>query len=179
MAKKKDFREELQQLSEKLRDPFRMRMLVAGVTLAIMFFAIHSPIEARMKIEKREIGLLETKHKTAKELMLLQTHMEKVDPQIIRCETNDVIVAHLIETIRRHPVDLMRIDAEAPVRHGPMHTVRVGIDCIGDYKQLLGVLHAIESDPHLFRVETISLDPPDLDTPSKLTVSIRVLKEKP
>ena len=176
--KKKDIREELQQVAENLRDPFRMRLLVSGVTLAVMMFAIHGPIEARMKNTNRDIKQLQLKNSMAEELMLLQSHMENVDPMIIRCETNDVIVGHLIEIIRKHPVDLMRIDAESPTRHGPMHTVRVSFDCLGEFNALLRLLHEIEADDYLTRVESISIDPPDYETPSRMTLSIRMLKDK-
>ena len=49
MSKNSDWRSELEQVAAKLRDPFKMRMAVAGVTLAVMCFGINDPIHGRMK----------------------------------------------------------------------------------------------------------------------------------
>ena len=49
MSNKKDWRAELEQVAEKLRDPIRMRLAVAAVAVAIMYFGISEPLYGRMK----------------------------------------------------------------------------------------------------------------------------------
>ena len=67
----------------------------------------------------------------------------------------------MIEIVREHSVDLMRIDAETPERLGPMKTIAVSLDLSGSFVALNKVLHRFESDPYLLRVETISISPGD------------------
>lgn len=179
MAKKKDIKEELAQVAEYLRDPFHMRMAVAGLTLAIMVFAVSNPLHGHMKREKKELDRLKTTVRAAEELQLLQTHLESIEPRVIQGNSNDVIVSHLIETIRKQPVDLMRIDAEAPTRHGPMQCVRISIEALGKTDELIGLLHVLETDPHMVRVETVVINPPEKDrtTPS-MAITLRMLKDK-
>ena len=111
MSQKKDWRAELEQVAEKLRDPMRMRMAVAGVALAVMYFGISEPLYGRMKQEKRELTQLENRVKTAEEVLLLRDHLNAVESRILSEDGEDIVVAHLIEIVREHPVDLMRIDA--------------------------------------------------------------------
>tara|TARA_R110002049_G_scaffold4601_5_gene32098 strand:- start:140046 stop:140588 length:543 start_codon:yes stop_codon:yes gene_type:complete len=161
MSNKKDWRAELEQVAETLRDPMRMRVAVAGVSLAIMYFGISEPLYGRMKQEKRQLQQLETKVRTAEEVLLLRDHLQAVEPRILRQDGDDIVVAHLIEIVREHSVDLMRIDAESPERLGPMKTIAVSLDLTGEFTDLTKVLHRFESDPYLLRVETIAISPGD------------------
>ena len=72
-----------------------------------------------------------------------------------------MIVSHLIDIVRHEPVDLMRIDAEAPASgwahsnpcgHAGRDRIfsRFGSSCFID----------LESDQYLFRVETVAISPP-------------------
>ena len=177
---KKDFREELKQVADHLREPFKMRMAVAGICLVVMFFGISEPLHGRIKKEKRDLTELKNKTKIAQEVELLQSHLENVEPRIFRGKSNDVIVTHLIDLTRKHPVDLMRIAAEAPSRQGPMQSVRVSLDLIGDHADLLSLLHSFESDQRLMRIESISITPPERNrTKPTMALSIRLLKDKP
>ncbi len=63
----------------QLRDPFRMRIAVVGVTLAIMFFAISNPLHGKMKRSQRELASSEQSTTTAEEVLLLRSHLDNVD----------------------------------------------------------------------------------------------------
>ena len=159
MSNKNDWRAELEQVAEKLRDPMRMRIAVAGVALAAMYFGISEPLYGRMKQEKRELTQMENKVKTAEEVLLLRDHLKAVEPRILSKDGDDIVVTHLIEIVREHSVDLMRIDAESPERLGPMKTIGVSLDLSGSFAELTKVLHRFESDPFLMRIETIAISP--------------------
>ena len=161
MSNRKDWRAELEQVAEKLRDPMRMRIAVAAVAVAVMYFGISEPLYGRMKQHTRDLKQLETAVSTAEEVLLLRDHLEVVEPRILKSDGDDVVVAHLIEIVREHSVDLMRIDAETPERLGPMKTIAVSLDLSGSFVALTKVLHRFESDPYLLRVETISISPGD------------------
>ena len=177
MSNKKDWRAELEQVAEKLRDPLRMRLAVAGVALAVMYFGISEPLYGRMKQGKRELQQLETKVKTAEEVLLLRDHLEAVEPRILDKDGEDIIVAHLIEIVREQSVDLMRIDAESPERLGPMKTIAVSLDLSGSFADLTRVLHRFESDPYLLRVETISISPGDrTKTTPTMQLTLKMLR---
>ena len=161
MSNKKDWRAELEQVAEKLRDPTRMRIAVASVAVAIMYFGINEPLYGRMKQEQRQLQQLKSAVNTAEEVLLLRDHLEAVQPRILKSNGDDIVVAHLIEIIRAQSVDLMRIDAETPERLGPMKTIAVSVDLSGTFSALTRVLHRFESDPYLLRIETISISPGD------------------
>jgi hypothetical protein len=178
VTKKSDWRSELEQVAEKLRDPFKMRMAVAGVMVAIMCFAINDPIQGRVKRSKRELNQMKTTVRTAEEVILLRDKFAAVEDRIIKGKNNDVVVSHLIDIVRSEPVDLMRIDAQAPARLGPMQSVRVTIDVNGSFDALTGLLHRFDSDPYLIRVETVAISPADRDRPvPTMNVNLQLLKD--
>lgn len=178
MSSNSDWRAELEQVAEKLRDPFKMRMAVAGVTLAIMCFAINDPIQARMKRSTQDLNRMKQTVRTAEEVMLLRNHFDAIEDRIMKGKSNDVVVSHLINIVRSEPVDLMRIDAQAPERLGQMQSVRVSIDVNGSFEALIGLLHRFDADQYLIRVEAVAINPPERDhsTP-KMSVSLQIIKD--
>lgn len=178
MASNSDWRGELEQVAEKLRDPFKMRMAVAGVMVAIMCFAINDPIHGRMKRSTRDLHQTKLTVRTAEEVMLLRDKYAAVEDRIIKGHSNDVVVSHLIEIVRSEPVDLMRIDAQAPEKIGPLQSVRVNIDVNGSFESLIKLLHRFDSDHYLIRVETVAISPPERDrsTPT-MNVNLQIIKD--
>ena len=112
MTKQSDWQRELEQLAEKLRDPFKMRMAVAGATVAIMCFAISDPIQGRMKQSNRDVREMKVMVRTAEEVMLLRDYCAAVEDRIMKGKSNDIVVSHLIDIVRSEPVELMRIDTQ-------------------------------------------------------------------
>ncbi len=178
MSKESDWRKELEQVAEKLRDPFKMRMTVAVVTAAVMCFAISDPIHGRMKRHKNELNDMKTVVRTAEEVVLLRDRFVPVENRIVTGKSNDVIVSHLIDIVRSEPVELMRIDAQAPERLGPLQSVRVSMDVEGSFEALQTLLHRFDSDHFLMRVDTISISPPELnETVPTMNVTLQILKD--
>lgn len=178
MSKQSDWRAELEQLAEKLRDPFRMRMTVALVTVVIMCFAINDPIHGRMKRVRRELNQMEQVVQTAEQVMLLRERIADVDDRILRGKSNDIIVSHLMELVRSEDVELMRIDVQTPEKLGTLQSVQVTLDVDGEFSALMHLLHRFDCDDYLNRVETVSIKPPERErTVSAMSVSLRVLKD--
>jgi hypothetical protein len=179
MAAKKNWKSELGQVADFLRDPFKMRMAVAGITLAVMSFAINDPLQGKMQASNRELSKLQTTVQAAEQVMLLRDHMEQVEDRVFKGKGNDAVVSHLIELVRSEPVDLMRIDAAPPSKLGPMMSVRVTMDILGSYQSLLQLLHRFDSDHYLIRVEDLTISPPTQNrSTSSLSVALRIMKEK-
>lgn len=178
MTKKSDWRSELEQVAEKLRDPFKMRMTVAGVMVAIMCFAINDPIHGRMKQSKHELNKLKTTVRTAEEVMLLRDRFAEVEGRIIVGESNDVVVSHLIDIVRSEKVELMRIDAQPPERLGPIQSVRVTIDVNGSFESLTQLLRRFDSDQYLIRVDSVAISPAERDrTVPAMNVNLQIIKD--
>lgn len=179
MTKKNtDWKSELHQVVEVLRNPFKMRVIVVGVTLAVMCFAINDPLQGKMQQADRELGRMKATVRSAEEVMLLRSHFETVEDRIIKGKSSDVVVSHLIDLVRQEPVELMRIDAQAAERLGPMYSIRVAIDVHGSFDALTRLLHRFDFDRYLIRVETVSIEPPKRDglDPS-MSVSLQMIKD--
>ena len=178
-SSKNDWREELRQATQQLRDPFRMRIAVAVVMIVVMFFAISEPLHGKNKRSRRELQQLEQQVKTAEEVQLLKQSLERIDSRIIQGEGNDVVTNFLIELFRDSSVDLLQINAETPQRLGPIYSVRVTLDLAGDFPSLNRALFRLESQEELVRVETLQIRPAKRgDSAPMMQLSLRLLKEK-
>lgn len=178
-APKKDWRKDLQEVAEKLRDPFRMRMTVALIMIVIMFFAISEPLHGKTKKSRRDLQQLRDKAKTAEEVLLLQDALETIDARIVRGEGNDAVTGFFIDLFRESDVDLLQVNAEAPQRLGPIYSVRVTLDLAGEFFELNKALYRLESQPELVRVEMLQINPAERGAAGPMMqLSVRLLKEK-
>ena len=176
---KQDWRQELQQLSEQLRDPIRMRLAVAFVTIVILLFGISDPLHGRTRKARRSLNELRQRVSTAEEVLLLRASMEDVRSRILQGEGSDPVTDFFMQLLRQSPVDLNQINVEAAQRLGPLYSVRTTIDLSGSYEELNEVLHLIESQPELLRIESLQISPSDRsDAEPIMQLAIRVLKEK-
>lgn len=179
MANDPDWKRELGQLAEKLRDPFRMRMTVAAVAVVIMFLAISDPIQGRISDSAKDLRELKSKVRIGEEVMLLRDHWHAVEDRIIKGKGNDVVVSHLIDIIRQQQVELNRIDTQKAERLNSMYSIRVLIDVTGQFDALLGLLYELDTNQYLIRVESVAITPPSQEeTVSTMNLSLRVLKEE-
>lgn len=176
---KKDWRQELQQVAEQLRDPFRMRIVVACAMVAVMFFAISEPLHGKTKRSKRELQQLRDQVKTAEEVLLLRESLDRVQDRIIQGEGNDAVTGFFISLFRDCKADLLQINAEASQRLGPIYSVRVTLDLAGEFSELNEALFQLESCSELVRVETLQITPAERGAASPMMqLSVRLLKEK-
>ena len=176
---KQDWREELKQVADQLRDPIRMRIAVAFVAIAIMLFGINDPLHGRTKKSRRSLNELRQRVQTAEEVLLLRASMEDLESRIIQGEGSDPITSFFIALFRQSPVDLNQINVEAAQRLGPVYSVRTTIDLSGTFEELNDALYLIESQPELLRIESIQVSPAERgDSEPVMQLAIRVLKEK-
>ena len=175
----KDWRTELEQVAQHLRDPVRMRLAVAVITLVVMFFAVSEPLHGNAKQHRRDLQQLKDKVKMAEEVQLLQDSLDRIDPQVMKGEGNDVVSNFFIELFRQQPSSLLQIHVEPPKRLGPIYSVRVSLDIEGEFNELNQAVHRLESESQLLRVESLHIRPSQRGTTRPLLqLSVKVLKEK-
>ncbi|MEL6105929.1 MAG: hypothetical protein AAFU85_07830 [Planctomycetota bacterium] len=175
---KQNWREELSQVADHLRNPVRMRVAVALVAIVVMMFAINDPLHGKTKKSRRSLNQLKERVKTAEEVLLLRASMEGVETRIIQGEGSDPVTSFFIQLFRKSPVDLNQINVEAAQRLGPIYAVRTTIDLSGSFEELNDALYLIESQPELLRVESLKISPAERGTAPMMQLAIRVLKEK-
>ena len=178
MTNQSDWKRELQQIAEKLRDPFTMRMTVAIATVGIMCFAISDPIQGRIRNSNRELNEMKLTVRAAEEVMLLRDHWAAVQDRIMQGKSNDIVVSHLIDVIRNEPVELMRIDTQSPEKLGPLQSIRVMIDVNGSFDALNQLLYRLDTDEYLIRIESVAIKPSSNDQPSsQMNLALRIIKD--
>lgn len=173
-----DWRRELDQAAQQLRDPFRMRVAIALVMVVILLFAISDPLHGKTKKSQRELQQLREKVKTAQEVLLLTDSLENLDSRIIQSNGNDAVTGLFINLFRDGTADLQKINAEASQRLGPIYSVRVTLDLVGEFADLNDALYRLETQPELIRVESVQITPADRGASRPMMqLSVRLLKE--
>lgn len=175
---KKDWRTECTAAADSLRDPFRMRLLVAGVFAALMFFVIGEPSHGKLQRKRRELTQLKQQLATVEQVSLLESRVAELTPRLITGVGTDPVLNHMLAVIRRSSADLVRMDAESAVRLGPYEAVRLQIELTGSFAALDEVLHEINHDTLLLRIDSFALasDPRD-PRQTSLQLSVMMLKE--
>lgn len=175
---KGDFKAELEQLAEKLRDPFRMRMTVACLAAAVLVLGISDQLESKIKRSKSETRRLKSTISTAEEIELMRVSLEQVEPKVLEGKGTDAILKHLIVRFRETPISLMRIEPDAPVRVGPFESVRVTAEFHGEFADFHKLLADLDNDPKLLRVESVAIDAPkQADKPATMQLVVRMMEE--
>ncbi len=176
---KKDWRSECTAVADSLRDPFRMRLLVAGIFAALMFFAIGEPSHGKLQRSRRDLKQWKQQVATAEQVALLDTRVAQLTPRLISGHGTDPVLNHMLAVIRKSSADLVRMDAESAVKLGPYEAVRLQIELIGSFAALDQVLHEINNDSLLLRIDSFSLAADQRD-PSQtlLQLTVLMLKER-
>lgn len=173
-----DFRAELEQLAEKLRDPFRMRMAVACFSAAVLVFGVGDQFESKIKRSKADTRRLKSTIHTAEEIELMRASLERVDPLILQGKGTDATLKHLIVRFRNTPASLMRIEPDAPVKVGPFESVRVTAEFAGEFADFHQLLSGLDNDSKLLRVESVAIDAPkQADKPATMQLVVRMMQE--
>ncbi|QEG38584.1 hypothetical protein [Roseimaritima ulvae] len=175
----KNWRSECAALADSLREPFRMRLLVAGGFAALMFFVIGEPSHGKLQRGHRELRQWKQQIATAEQVALLDSRVAELTPRLITGSGTDPVLNHMLTVIRNSAADLVRLDAEAAARLGPYEAVRLQIELTGSFAALDQVLQKINNDSLLLRMDSFVMTADQRDpSQTSLQLTVLMLKER-
>ncbi len=151
---KKSLKDDFRKLFEQLHDPFRLRMLLTGVVLAIGYAGIYMPLADRIEGTARQLREGQKLQDLANEVDFLQAQVERFKARLPRQTDTNEWVNYVLDGTRRFPLKLIHLDSDPERRLGPYQAVVLHVKLEGSYRDLDSFLHWLESNERLFRVES-------------------------
>jgi hypothetical protein len=159
-AKEKDYQAQLRKLSCALADPWRLRIVVCGVALAIAYFGIYGPLNGQIELASRKLNDAEKRQAVGRDVEFLQAQMAMIQPRLGPPTDANECVQYLLDGIRNLPVKLIRLDPDSTFTMGPYEVVVLRVETRGDVRALDALLSWLETNERLLRIDSIKLTPP-------------------
>ena len=151
--------EQPNQILEQLRDPLRLRVAVCVASLLLGYFALYSPLDAKIQKASRQLDDVKKLSATLTDVSLLE---EQDEVLVKRLGPKDpaVCVQHVVDTVRAQDVKVLRLEpAPEPVKIGSLEAASFQLDVEGPMKALDALLYSLETDEKLFRIESFRITP--------------------
>jgi hypothetical protein len=159
---KESTRKDLQRLADAVRDPFRLRLLLAAVTVGVMYFGIQQPLASQAADYRRKSRELQRKDAVAQQVTKLRKGLDELETRLLSSQ-HGAATTYLMNALREASVELQRIDGQTEFGIGPFQATRLRASVIGPAKQLDALLRQLEEGNSLVRIDTVSLVPPMRD----------------
>ncbi|NLE37363.1 MAG: type 4a pilus biogenesis protein PilO [Pirellulaceae bacterium] len=146
-------------LAEHLRDPLKLRFFIAGVVLAVGYFGVFSPLEARIGEVARDLNRFKEHAKLSDEIGQLKAQIARVSKRVPKGTDDNEWLQYVLGGVRKHAVQLVKADPGEAKKVGPFEAAVVQVEIRGTYPDLCAFLDWIETNERLFRIDSINMSP--------------------
>ncbi len=153
-----DIRNELNNLLERLRDPLRLRVFIAGAVLAIGYAGVYMPLSGRIDDTTRKLSAARRRHELAAQIEHLRAEVEKFQARLPEKTDTNQWIQYVLDGVRSFPVTLNRLDPGSPQRVGPYEAVVLEMELAGAFQELDAFLHWLETNERLFQVDSVHVE---------------------
>jgi type II secretory pathway component PulM len=141
-----------------VQNPLRFRVALGIGLVVVWFFVFYQPAVSRIELTRDALTAERKQLDTALQIDLLRRQVAAFQSsQPSRTDQNEM-VQYLVAAIRQRPVKLVNLEPRGTIELGPYRVQQITIVIEGDYASLVALLHWIESDPRLFRIERLRLE---------------------
>ncbi len=153
------YRQQLQKVTEQLRDPFRFRIFVTLVVLGLAYFAIYSPLNGKIEETKRELEQEERLEALSQDVELLRAQMEFFEHRLVKDSDANEWIEYVLNGVRALPLQLINLDLKDERKVGLYRAIALRLEVSGEMKDLDALLHWLETNDRLFRVDVMKMAP--------------------
>jgi Tfp pilus assembly protein PilO len=146
-------------LTNQLRHPLKLRVLLSLVILAGWYFLFFSPLsdqmamtQARIENEQKRIGIARQTDAVRKSLVPYKNRVPA------KSDLNELI-QYVMNRIRSSPLKLIDLKPDKAKALGPFDAISLRLTLEGTYAELDELLTWIQSEQRLLRVDSLSLTP--------------------
>ena len=161
-------------LSEQLRDPFRFRVFVTMLALAVAYMGVYQPLSGRIDDTRRKLKKETEREALAQEVELLQAQKEFFESRLTKDADTNEWIQYLLGGVRALPLELINLDSEDERKVGSYKCVAMRLAVSGEMKDLDALLHWLETNDRIFRIDVFSLEP-SRDDESHRLLSVTLL----
>jgi hypothetical protein len=151
--------EDLQKWADRLRDPWRMRLAVTGLLLAVGYMALYVPLSGRLAQTMGQLNVERQRQETHQDVEFLLTQAEMFQSRIPEGTDANEWVQYVIDGVRQYPVKLVNLDSAPSRSVGPFRAVAMRLDLDGQMRDLDALMLWFETNERLFRIESAMIEP--------------------
>ncbi len=146
-------------LADQIRDPARLRILAAGLMLAVGYLGIYLPMSGHLDESGRALQKERKRQALFAEADCLRSQVERFADRVPANTDNNEWVQYVLQGVRKYPVKMIALDSGTSERLGPYQAVLLNVELEGNYGDLDAFLAWIESNRRLFRVDSAKIAP--------------------
>ena len=146
-------------LLERLQDPTQLRAVVTGVVLVIGYVGIYMPLSGGMESTDRQLAQEQKRLELACDVEHLRAQFDSFKDRLPKQRDPNEWVQYVLDGVRKFPLKLAKLDAEAARDLGPYKVVVLRMEIEGSFCDMDTFLAWLEANERLFRVDAVKIAP--------------------
>jgi Tfp pilus assembly protein PilO len=144
-------------LFERLHNPTELRICLMLVVLGIGYAVIYLPFNVTIAATTRKLHDAQKKLALADEVEVLQRQYRTIKPRIPTNPDVSEWLQYVLGGLRQFPVKLDGFAPDTPKALGMYQVLTIKVKVIGGYDDLDRLICWLESNPRLFRVDSVRM----------------------
>jgi Tfp pilus assembly protein PilO len=144
-------------LFERLHNPTELRICLMLVVLGIGYAVIYLPFNVTIAATTRKLHDAQKKLALADEVDVLQRQYRTIKPRIPTNPDVSEWLQYVLGGLRQFPVKLDGFSPDTPKALGMYQILTIKVKVIGGYDDLDRLICWLESNPRLFRVDSVRM----------------------
>jgi Tfp pilus assembly protein PilO len=144
-------------LLERLHNPTELRICLMLTVLGIGYATIYLPFNVTIAATTRKLHESQKRLALADEVEVLQRQYRAIQPRIPSNPDVSEWMQYVLSGLRQFPVKLDGFSPDAPKALGMYQVLTIKIKAIGAYDDLDRFICWLESNPRLFRVDSVRM----------------------
>lgn len=145
--------------TEQLRDPFRFRIFVTIIALAIAYLGVFGTLSGRIDEAKRKLKKESEREALAQEVELLRAQKQFFEHRLTKDADANEWIQYLLGGVRGLPLELINLDSEDERKVGSYKCVAMRLSVSGEIEHLDALLHWLETNERIFRIDVFQIEP--------------------
>jgi Tfp pilus assembly protein PilO len=154
-----DRRAKKSSLVEHLHNPTELRGILLAVILGIGYATVYLPLDTAVATTTRKLEDAKKRLKLAEDVENLQKQFRQVQSRIPSTPDASEWMQYVLNGLRQSPLRLETFSPDQPKALGSYQILTMKIKVSGAYEDLDKMLYWFESNPRLFRVDSVKLAP--------------------
>lgn len=148
------------QFAEWLRDPFHMRIFVAGVILVAGYGLTSWMLGGEVLAVQRQLSMEKIHLEYASEIDHLKTQIELFEKRLPKKSDPNEWAQYILSKISELPLELSNFKPAEPKRLGPYQLLKIRIEVRGRFKDMAKLVRWLETNDRLFRIDSMTCSVP-------------------
>jgi len=156
-----------------LRNPTRLRLALSAAILLSWYFGVYSPTSEYMTLASTRTDSERKRAVTAREIEKLRSILTPCQDRIPDQAGLNELIQYVMAHVRTLPINLIDLKPGKVKDHGPYDNLSLRLQFESTYEDLDALLHWVETNQRLLRVDTLKIDP--AKEKNRLTVQLELV----